>query len=196
MTIQQYKRSQERYLRTLSASVKKHIRSYTHIAYIDINKYLRKADSYPDPHIADDILALKTAIENSPPLQGRLTVYRAVNRQRTLGRGDTFTNKGFVSTSLNKNKAVQYMKASCCLFKIQLKKGAQALFIEPLSQNIADEEILLPMGVKFHVIKTERFDKGTLVTVECENCTMNNPFAIRKLEWVDSWGVYAMSFYK
>jgi hypothetical protein len=67
--------------------------------------------------------------------------------------GKTITDSGYVSTSLNRKVAYGYSSdRGDVQVQIRLPKGSKALYIDTMSENVTEYEMLLPRGSRFRVI--------------------------------------------
>ena len=68
-----------------------------------------------------------------------------------------FTKKGFISTTLKRKAAIDFIEEDqqCCLLVLTLPKGSKALYIGATSRfsDFGEEEILLPHGSKFEITR-------------------------------------------
>jgi len=97
-----------------------------------------------------------------------LKVYRNINPQ-VLGKlkvGDTFSDKGFVSTSLSK-EAINYHNSH--KLEMLVPKGSKAVYVVPVSvhNKEGEEEVVLNRNSKFRVVAVDA--DGMPSTVELIN---------------------------
>lgn len=113
--------------------------------YQKINGHLRRGDAIDDAG-AKDIAGLDDALAHSTTAK-ELTAYRglAAPAWGSLEPGDTFADKGFVSTSLSQSRSHTVT--------IDIPKGYHAIHIanEFPMMNAAEDEVLLPRGSRFRV---------------------------------------------
>lgn len=90
---------------------------------------------------------LTAAIRKAPPLTQPMTVYRGFSADQfgNLKPGDTFTDKGFVSTSLTNDVGSVGKAAKPATAEIRLPKGAKAA-------AGSSREMVLPPGTKFKIL--------------------------------------------
>lgn len=140
------------------------IRRYSASEYTEINSAMRQISS-PLGHEASQKDFIQAGhIQNAMrPLPQNMTLYRGAEVD-SLGfrkmsdvtamdiqalEGQTFTDHGFVSTSISKDEGY----SSRLRFQIEAPKGSPALYLGPISSNPAELEMLLAAGTKFKIIK-------------------------------------------
>lgn len=106
---------------------------------------------------------LTRIITKSPPLTKDVVVFRGVKNDFYLqgARNGFYNNIGFVSTSLDIEKAQFFQKlgdehkrgSDCCIQRIILVKGTKALLMMPISQYGDEKEILLNHGSIYKIIE-------------------------------------------
>jgi len=96
---------------------------------------------------------LKKIIDNSPPLEYDLIVYRGITNDYLSQQKKYFVNERFVSTSYLLHEAFKFMGDKCCIIQILLSKGTKCIFMPILSVYPEEGEILLPKGIVFKVLK-------------------------------------------
>ena len=95
-------------------------------------------------------------IDRAPPLPDDCTVYRGVSSLfYSINDKKTFKNDGFLSTSFSPVAAHQFASTNCCLKKFKIKKGTKALFMECITANPDEYEILFPPDLEFKVIRNK-----------------------------------------
>ena len=114
---------------------------------------------------------LQRIIENSPPIEHNMIVFRGLSQEFSLRTKQTTQ---FNSTTLDLNTAVDFIKyytlpsestkgefiaenfpASCCLLQITVLKGSHVLYINSVS-NYPEQEVIINMGSRYFV-KGESF---------------------------------------
>jgi hypothetical protein len=144
-----YEASRE-YSKGLSAAKQKVVNSYSAYSpsggYRQINSELR-TNQLSEP-IAKTVKTLDSVIEKAPPLEG-ITVYRGVGSDtyNNSKPGDILKDKGFQSTSIDKENASLFAKQGGSLIEIhtnQDTKGVAGQFLE--------KEIILPRNLTTKVI--------------------------------------------
>jgi hypothetical protein len=99
--------------------------------------------------------------DKSPPSKRDAIVYRGAEamhpdwRQLKAGDGLSFTNKGLISASFNRDSAIRFIEADddCCLLVLDLPKGTHGLYVSSISRfsGLQEDEIILPHGSRFIV---------------------------------------------
>ena len=126
----------------------------------------------------DDMLNLKEKIVNldnvfkrSPKLKSPITVYRAINQRLhyPCENGKKFRNKGFWSTSLDRNSAYNFLKpqSSNCfgaILILNLPKNFPAYNMEKLNgtSSSGEDEILLQRDILWTVKNRKNLDIDTI----------------------------------
>jgi hypothetical protein len=157
----------------LSDNERSSLKYYVGSGYTAINSYLRKGKEIYQVGL-DDIANLD-AILGRASLQEAKVVYRGLDSERfdrtfgELKEGDIITDKGFVSTSEDKDVAKAFMmgsKEAGGVAEIHVPKGYKAIsVIEALSKGgsgvyEAESEIILNRGSRFKVLSR---DKGLVL---------------------------------
>lgn len=125
---------------------------YMDTAYRQVNKYLRKDEmptGYNKSFMDDMIDGLDAACENE--IGEDVVVYRSM-KPTDLDIGDEFVDKGYVSTSLDKNVAATFRHG--ILARIYVPKGSKGVFLGhvPVGMNRNEWEVLLARQTKFRVL--------------------------------------------
>jgi hypothetical protein len=139
--------------------------------FTDLNDKLRRGDDWDeddastDPKVLDDVTKQLDNLVDKFSVTQETTVYRGVNypiaRQIAAdwakGEKPTFSDKGFVSTSLDRSIAEDF---GGDIFEIVLPPGQRAFDVASLKLSKANErEILLPRGMQFQVLAVEKIDQ-------------------------------------
>lgn len=119
--------------------------------YASMNRYLRDPKKFNE----NSERYAKELDKLFIPSPYNATVYRATERPMELKVGDTFTDKGYVSTSLDEEFVARTFGYGLggrqakrfSLYRLNLKKGTKII---PIS-NRGESEILLSRGTKFKV---------------------------------------------
>lgn len=133
--------------------------------YIPINKYLR--GFLNDDHDKNRIEIITNAINQFALEQDMVCVRRVSNaffekyllKNRKPKTGEIFVDEAFVSTSLdmfyrkNNDSKHKSLKNETLLF-LKLKKGTNAIYLEPVSQR-EEYELLLNREINFQIEKTK-----------------------------------------
>lgn len=152
-----------RYVDGLPAGDVQRIADYKTLAYREVNAALRSGERMgkDDAAVAD---VLDRAISGAPVLKGELTLFRGLSDEAiaTLGGlrpGTTFSDKAFVSTSLNPNAASLFAneEEGGVFVRIRAPVGTRGLYAdtgrvrrEGRTQN--EREFILPRGSRFRVV--------------------------------------------
>ena len=144
--------------------------------YGEINMYLREGefDRYTSVAKQGEVLnvikELDSVIKEAPALTEDILTYRGIWGTKTtqfftnLKPGQTFTDEGFISTSLNKKIAAdfaRYDKANGgVILEIVNPKGTKGIFplalrVEMIPKYIGENEWLIPRNTEFKVISVE-----------------------------------------
>lgn len=128
--------------------------SYTGSGYSQINSYLRKGG---DPSTDNKIKAIDAALAKSSGLPKAVILRRGMNGDFEIAAGDTYSDKGFMSTSLGdgfasaKNQLV-----------INAPKGAKGAFLVQSSYS-GEKEFLLPRNSQIKVTKVETINGKRII---------------------------------
>lgn len=101
-----------------------------------------------DGELTQQISDLDDALDDSYVKQSMI-LYRKVGSQAfpsDIEPGDVYQDKGFISTSIDKNHW-----AGAWRFDIAVPAGANAAWVDPISDNKGEKEVILPRGSKFAV---------------------------------------------
>lgn len=143
------------------------VQAYVNGDYARINNYLRREEPnalfFPD-EIADLDMAFR---KPGAVLRHDLTVTRAFGEYnqdlRRLKTGDTFTDAGFVSTTIL--PAGLDWGIGDTNVKIRVPKGTKALWTRSIALHPEESELLLGRGVTFRVVGFERQSQQPILEV-------------------------------
>lgn len=131
------------------------IRNYTGAYYRDYNAYLRGV-SERRIH-ADDIARLDKAI---PPVTRDVLVQRSTSLRQVLERyglgsvedlkGRVFVDKGFMSSSAG-SAAFESSSQPTLHIRLSTSAGSRALYVDPISSNPGEREVIIAPGSHFYV---------------------------------------------
>ncbi|MGA5497708.1 ADP-ribosyltransferase [Streptomyces cinereoruber] len=132
------------------------LESYTIDGYDDMNRWLRhrgEPDYVTEEEVQRQISVLSDLINAQEPTTTELTLYRGMRGQfLELNEGDTFHDKGFVSTSSSESVPRRRVtKKGGMYFTITVPKGAQVLDVASVGARAAEDEVILPPGTQYRV---------------------------------------------
>lgn len=153
---------------------------YSSNAYHNINAHLRSDLPLSDSsNVSDYITDIDAAMNTAPPLIQEGTVFRGMDlRGFTPEVGATFTDKGFVSTSLDIAAGERFAEIAAergregitdiAIAEIRVPSGTRAVPMfkvweahsKTSDMATREREILLPRGSRFRVTKVGRDSKG------------------------------------
>ena len=126
----------------LNKELRESLQFYTSPEYKELNQSIRqnKMMSKDLKKHYDNILDIFDA---APTVKTSFTVYRGMNKKH-----NETINKGFISTSINKDVAKKFKGNSfCCLYVITLTPGEYGILpLSKISEMPEEEEVLLPPG--------------------------------------------------
>jgi hypothetical protein len=166
----------------LDEAHKQAIKEYTGTMYQSVNQALRKGKPVP----AADRKEMKLVDEafSKAKTTEPLEVYRGIgpmdaDKFAGLKVGDTFEDKGFVSTSTDKDTAENFSRGDTpTMMHVQVPKGSKAISVDSMSvfkkggyATRSENEILLNRGGKFKVlsIKPAKGRQPRVITVEYQD---------------------------
>jgi predicted ABC-type ATPase len=111
----------------------------------------------------ENIDALDSAFTKIAPLEQPIKVYRGFSDTRNLDIGDSFSDKGFVSTTTDADVAKRYAEGQLggtdedqpAVARITVPAGTKAISTEPFKKNDTERtmnEVLLPRNTQFRVV--------------------------------------------
>jgi hypothetical protein len=179
-----YCESSNKWAEELSEEEKIALNNYSTEYYSFINQYMRTGESIESINIPDidagriDLTMpeeeIKSSIDNirSGISKNKLirdsTLYRGISVDPKLSIGDTFSDKAFVSTSLNPEVAGIHgavTSSETNIFRIHAKKGTNVAYVgnpKIKSHNTFELEVLLDSNHKFKVTNIENLGKHIL----------------------------------
>lgn len=156
--------NQINYMANLSFTEQDVIKQYTILAFKYVNDSLRGGNMITNTKIQQIINILDRLFKRVPPLQKNIIVYRGVMFEDNVPFD--FTDKGYVSTSVNKKIASEMRdKAPCCTFKINIPSGSHVLPIMHCSEFNDEMEVLLSRNSEFK-LKGNKSDVVELQYIE------------------------------
>jgi len=192
---------QEEYQTSLGEEEILAIESYTGGGYRSINKGLRGAPPPPiEEELGEDALAavaldtvtLDSTIAGVPPTTKPITTFRGTSAKalgidgndeesiRELGRsGASFTDQGFVSTSLAVSTATSFgggvSTGGNVTMEVRIPSGSRAMSMgRHSSVNLGGEtefEVVLPPGTRFNIVGTRKYGRRTVLVVDADTST-------------------------
>lgn len=144
---------------------------YTGILYKKINGRLRgkvTIDSY------DSMIARIRSALSAHPLSEEIVVFRGVGSGDTAKRlaelatrsavGSEFSSRGFSSASLD--AGTDFIKDSTTVLRMLAPKGTRAIYLEKITKNKGEYELLFDDDAKFRILGTEEVRGVTYIDVE------------------------------
>jgi hypothetical protein len=148
------------------------IESYTGTDFLDINQKLYelptgiKADQIQPEYDGDPIPAQVAALDsalNKMKTDDEFLSYVGLGTEydiTSFAPGSTFRFKGYRSTTINPNIALNYnsrvnktvSRQQTVMLQIKVPKGSKGMFVEDFSANPGESEFLLPRGSKVKVV--------------------------------------------
>jgi len=147
----------------LNPDMIKTLEIYTGPGYKKINKVLRETkgniDSLPESdETKKDIMLIDKLFSRADPITEPITLYRGVGREAYTTKQDY----AFISASCEIETAVVFTnlynlelekkkgeRRTCCLIEINVPVGTRCIFLEEISLNPGEKEVLLPRNGKF-----------------------------------------------
>lgn len=149
----------------LLSKYKKEIRIYTGAGYLSINNDILRHTGYPNDDLINEyfsnILSIYEAYHQSSSLsKENIITYRGTKEtDKPLYNkmaGDYLIESGFLSTSINKEIAIQFSdKEYGNVYIFYLPKETPLLYLTKVSTHKNEDEILLPLGSVFKIISIE-----------------------------------------
>ncbi len=148
------------------------VSDYATFDYNDMNSVLRGKRSTGqarDPeHMKQNITALDSAVKKGKLDKNRV-LYRGISSAQLISKlkaGDTFTDKAFASTTLDKKIAVGFTQGKGALIRIKAKKGQSGAYLSEMSPAPGEAEFLLPRNSKFKVTKITKEGSRTIIDMD------------------------------
>jgi hypothetical protein len=139
------------------------LKFYTGYKSLELNKLLRGENVYFQDQCYDRIETLANCIEKFSLHENVIVIRRIKNKHwnSLIKKGSIFTDKAFLSTSLNMNyrkdingNYSNFKNETIILFKVP--KGTKACYIESVSKR-EEFELLIQKGSRYKIEKTRLF---------------------------------------
>lgn len=158
--------NQKEWIDTLSKKQKDSFTDYTETAYKDVNLFLRKNDtkaiSLSKPEIDNYVKQMTAAMKNAPVFQG--DVHRGIEFMdesefnafyESLGIGNIFVDKGFMSTDINSKIAKVFSNSNFTAnIKVESKSGVPISELSKYNKN--ETEVLFKPNSKFEIVDVKK----------------------------------------
>jgi hypothetical protein len=103
------------------------------------------------------MVKLTSLILAAPPLNYEIKVFRGVRNMKWMSNG-TYTEPGFMSSTIFLPATLQFMEDACCLLEIRVRAGTRCVFIASASKKRGEYEVLFPPGIVLKVVgKSEKY---------------------------------------
>lgn len=135
------KKNHRKFISGLDRNLKNSLEHYSRDS-TSINHTLRGRRE-PTEKIKNIISDIDSVFLQLDVLQTPLTLFRGIDDEKYLN------DIAFVSTSYEEEVAGAYSQDECCIIVINVPVGAKVIFIESISQNKDDKEVLLERGGSF-----------------------------------------------
>lgn len=145
------------------------VQAYTGTEYMAVNDHLRGFGD--DEEAARLVKHLDAAIKKAPPAPDDLVVYRGVARlddaELDFKVGQTFTDKAYMSTSMNRDVAQGFLDGDkTALLEIKVPKGTRGAYVDMVSDHDNEQEFLLPRATKLKIVAIK--GKGSKAVIQAE----------------------------
>ena len=154
------------------------------------NLFLKIMKSFPYTFITQAFELFKDdlsrIIKDSPPLEKELVIYRGVKDDYFMrgAKNKYYTNKTFVSCSLDPNHAYWYLRSNkCCFKRIVMLPGTHALFISGISCYPNEMEMVVDVGSTMYISELKTYKKYKIYEKE-DMCFKNNTMDVQIAEIV------------
>ena len=135
-----------------------------------------KYESFWKPVISMYITNLQNIINNSPPTEKVMYLYRGVKSDYYLQgkKKNLYKTDSFISTSLNITSALFFAQDNCCFKRITVLPGTRCLLMSGVSKFDYEIEILLGYTTNFYISK----DITYISTDTKSTCHSNNEIQV------------------
>lgn len=138
-------RKHKKFLSNLDKELKMSLEHYTRESNA-INRTLRGRRE-PTEQVQTLISHIDSVFTHIDPIDTPLTLYRGIDSENYIN------DVAFISTTYDVEVASSYTGEGCCVLVISVPVGAKAIFIESVSQNKDDKEVLLNRGGSFSLTR-------------------------------------------
>lgn len=161
---------------TATPEEKNGLDAYKDGMYYSINTGLRTSGMVPEEFNAQYIAGIDSAMAKSSVSED-MTVYRGVrestfeqNNLLGLKPGDTFTDKGFMSTTLNQYTAQGAARDKGAVFEINVPAETHGIYLDDFNNgnNNHEREILLDRGQQMRINSVDHNGNGGRLTFRVE----------------------------
>lgn len=153
----------------LTANELGHVKAYTGSDYGPINRALRSPHANAgSEYVKKQIKGIDSAMAKATPLSEKPILHRGFNVQAIaqLRPGDSFIDKGFVSTS--RSSKIGFTKQTTRVHVESLDPALKALDVRSVSYHPGENEVLLNRGTKFTVKRRVEHGAHTHLYVHAE----------------------------
>ncbi|MFD5131834.1 ADP-ribosyltransferase, partial [Streptomyces olindensis] len=150
------------FLDNLDPKAKGALERYSSFYYKNINDQLRAVDTPLEPRV-QDLVDNMDRVMGSRPVPENLMVVRGTDvsylnlRSPMEMQGNVYDDLGFMSTSLGKDPAFEYKPVH---LHLRVPEGTPALWIDHISVNKGERELLLARGVEYKVTRVFQDEAG------------------------------------
>lgn len=149
----------------LTGAERSAVKSYTASGYGPINEALRNSTGVHSLEIANQVKRLDSAIAKQKPFAQPVILSRKTSLPQWTNNakvGSVIQDNGFLSSSTNGGTWSGSVR-----LKALIPAGAKGLWVDDMSSNSGEAEVILPRGSQFHILKREE-TSGSGVTLYVE----------------------------
>lgn len=141
------------------------IRWYTGTGYEEINEALREGRE-----LELETKWIDSALKKSPGFKEDTVVFRGLTGDPMLDTGDEFTDKGYISTSINPVVAEGFANQDAIgggvMFEINVPKGHPAAYVSDIGGNSSEFETILPRDTQLRITGSHTIDTYNQMTLK------------------------------
>lgn len=155
------------------------IRQYTFNAFDYVNTRLRGGtlpESVTVRNVDNIIKRMNEAMARAPELSDDVVVWRMGRVPDEVATAKSVRLPGFQSSSLAPHEALEFDSASRTFIEIRVPKGNKALYVDHISRNAGEFEMILPHNAEYRVLGR------TTVKVKVRKPPPESGFAIEERE--------------